>query len=242
MPAWAADDKDASDDDDDDDAEPSELEKRLSSALGVPKKKVHGTMPLAKWLACFEAYALAAAATEQWEFAASYAHKATCLQIARDRALDRPALVAVCYDEVVRKRLADRTQKNAPDSNPNKNTHLVDEYLLKQAVKLYAERGGAANQGGKASYGSKGKDKGKDKGKGGGSNWSNDSWSSSSWNGKGNWTKPETSHGEKRTLPWEREHYAKKQKGGKGGEFSIDTYIMYLLISIYVDIYIYIYI
>ena len=118
MPAWAADDKDASDDDDD--AEPSELEKRLSSALGVPKKKVHGTMPLAKWLACFEAYALAAAATEQWEFAASYAHKATCLQIARDRALGRPALVAVCYDEVVRKRLADRTQKNSPDSNPNK--------------------------------------------------------------------------------------------------------------------------
>jgi hypothetical protein len=172
-------------------------------------------MPLVKWMACFEANALAAAATDQWGFAASYAHKATCLQIARDRtALDRPALVAVCDDEVVRKRLADRTQKNAPDSNPNKNTHLVDECLLKQAIKLYAERGGAVSQGGKASYGGKGKDKGK----GGGSSWNNNNWSSSGWSGKGNWTKPETSHGEKRTLPWESDHYAKKPKGGKGGD------------------------
>jgi hypothetical protein len=141
LPEWANDDKDV---DDLDEEEQPEWEKKLSSALGVSKKPVKATMPVVQWVAAYDAYALAAAATEQWSYAAAYAHKATCLQIAREsRAREIAGTVCVVYDELFRKRLAERTQKNAPNCYPDKDTHLVDEALLKKAVQTYNERGDA---------------------------------------------------------------------------------------------------
>lgn len=45
------------------------------------------------------------------------------------------------YDELMRRRLADRSQKNTPGFNPEVGTHLLDDHLLKQAEKTFAERG-----------------------------------------------------------------------------------------------------
>ena len=54
---------------------------------------------------------MAAAATGQWSFAASFGHKSVCLQLARDaKASNRHVSVAVVYDELVRNRLAERLE------------------------------------------------------------------------------------------------------------------------------------
>ena len=208
LPEWANDDKDV---DDLDEEEQPEWEKKLSSALGVSKKPVKATMPVVQWVAAYDAYALAAAATEQWSYAAAYAHKATCLQIAREsRARGIAGTVCVVYDELFRKRLAERTQKNAPNCYPDKDTHLVDEALLKKAVQTYNERGDALKSkggGGKGSWNNSSNNG--NNGNNSYSSYSNNS-SSSSWDGG------------KRTLPWQKEHYgAKRHKGsskGTGGQ------------------------
>ena len=120
------------------------------------------------------------------------------------RTYERSPNVAVVYDELVRRKLAEHSQKNAPGFDPNKNCHLVDDVLLKRATKVYDERGEQLRT------------KGQGKGASGNSNWNN-------WNGKGSSrpTGDERKGGGKRTYPWESTHYAKKTKwtkGSKGGD------------------------
>jgi hypothetical protein len=74
LPAWAT--EEGANEGSESEDEPSELEQKLNAALGVGKKKPKGTMSLVQWVAAYDSYALAAAATDQWSYAASYAHKA----------------------------------------------------------------------------------------------------------------------------------------------------------------------
>jgi hypothetical protein len=150
-------------------------------------------------------------------------NQATCLQLARDaKSYDRPASAAIVYDELFRKRLADRCQKNAPGYDPNTGTHVVDEPLLRQAVKVYYERNehfkGGKGKGGKGeSKGSKGAPKG------GGS------WSQGWGNKNESWGKYDAGKGEKRTYPWEADHYAKRQKGGSKGGHHLNCFYIFSL-------------
>ena len=192
------------------------------------RKRTKNTLPMLQWVAAYDSYAVAAAIAGQWNYAASFAHKAVCLQIANDaKTYGRHPAVAVVYDELVRKRLddnnnnnnnnnfvgrfvrpffaccfvvhfrfvlQDRACKNAPGFDPNRNTHVVDEVLLKQAEKAYAERGEQLRSSG----------------------WrKDDQW------GNNNWRKDEGDKGSKRTFPWQGEHptgaaaLAKKQRSGE---------------------------
>ena len=204
MPAWMGD----SSAKDDEDEEAPEAVTQLSNALGLTRHRPKGTLSLTKWMASFDNYMMAAAAVEQWSFPAAYAHKTVVMQVAMDQTDGRPPLVAVVYDELVRRRMADRLLKNAPDFHPDKGTHTPDEGLLKQAEKVYAERG-SKYHGGKGTGG-----------KGAGSQGS-DSWKTGKWS-KG-WQQGDTTGGSgydshKRTYPWEAKHHdgAKKHKGGTG--------------------------
>ena len=53
--------------------------------------------------------------------------------------------VAVVYDELVRKRLAERAYRNAPLFDLDRETYKVDEHLLKQAEEAVDERLGKEN-------------------------------------------------------------------------------------------------
>ena len=44
----------------------------------------HGTLSLAHWRAAFDAYALAVACTEQWDYVAAHTHKSLVLKVATD--------------------------------------------------------------------------------------------------------------------------------------------------------------
>jgi hypothetical protein len=79
LPAWAT--EEGANEGSESEDEPSALEQKLNAALGVGKKKPKGTMSLVQWVAAFDSYALAAAATDQWTYAAAYAHKASAVHI-----------------------------------------------------------------------------------------------------------------------------------------------------------------
>ena len=124
------------------------------------------------------------------------------------------------YDELLRKRLADRCQKNAPGCDPDSDTHVVDDTLLKQAVKVYNERGehykGGKTKGGKGD--SKGSTKGAQKG---GASWSH------GWGNTGESWGRHDGKGEKRTLPWQSDHYSKKPKGSSKGGHHLSYICLY---------------
>ena len=94
---------------------------------------------------------------------------------------DMTCTVAVVYDELVRRKMAECSEKNAPDFRPDRNTHVLDEALVNQADKIYQER--SATLAGKSSAGKSSAGKSYAGGKGGkggkGGSWNN---SSNRWN------------------------------------------------------------
>ena len=82
--------------------------------LAMPKKK-ETTMSMAAWSAAFEPYALAAAATQQWDYVAAMTNRALVCRIASEGHKEhRPVGVAVIYDELVRKQMAEKAAARAP--------------------------------------------------------------------------------------------------------------------------------
>ena len=127
--------------------------------LGVAQRRPKGTMTLPMWMAAYDNYALSAAAVGQWSLAASRAHKMLCLELAaKARTDNKPqglphihisllvqmfvrhysycllsiAGIIVIYDELYRRRLADRAYAGGSTSDPNRvvvelGAGLVDE-------------------------------------------------------------------------------------------------------------------
>ena len=137
-----------------------------------------------------------------------------CLQIARDAKNGNYApRVGVIYDEIMRKEMAERSEKNDPEFWPNDTKRdKVDKHMLERAIKMDADRGLDLN---------KGKGKGKDDGKGKGKTWSKGQPDKGHGKGHGKYDNRQNrdngyeNRGEKRTLPWQKGHYDnKKWKGG----------------------------
>ena len=132
LPSWALTQKDE-DEAEDDDAAQSSTVTELAKVLGVRAKTAKAPLAFNKWLAAFDVYALAAATAGQWPIAASYTHKAVCLQLAAEAKVEQRALgVTVVYDELVRRRMAERAYQNAPGYNPATPVAEVDKALLAQ--------------------------------------------------------------------------------------------------------------
>ena len=129
-----------------------------------------------------------------------------CLQLARDaQAGNRHVSVAVVYDELVRKRLAERSEKNTPGFNSESNTHQPDKALLKKADKAFEDRGTELR--GEQQHSS-------------GTAWkSYSSWGGSSKGASGQGGKGKSSYNGKRNGFWSNKQQSKKGKYGnaKGG-------------------------
>ena len=80
-PAWAE--SGESPDSESEEEERSETAQEVQKVLGLTKKKPKTTLPIMQWISAFDHYAVAAAVTQQWSFAASYGHKMACLKLAR---------------------------------------------------------------------------------------------------------------------------------------------------------------
>ena len=139
LPLWIATDKSA-DDDSDEEAEQSTSCKQLAKALGVPTKKPQSTMPLTMWMLAYDAYTLAAAATEQWPVECALAHKTLVLKVAAEAKREgRAPQTAVVYDEMYRRHLAEMTYANALDVTLP--VLEVDKTILALADARFKDRG-----------------------------------------------------------------------------------------------------
>ena len=115
LPAWVLT-EGAADAESDDDGEPtSETAKQLAKELGMRTKRPKGTLPLTQWVMAFDAYALGAAVTGQWPLECSFTHKMLVLKLAAEsKKENRQPQVAVIYDELVRRQMAEMSYVNAP--------------------------------------------------------------------------------------------------------------------------------
>ena len=103
--------------------------------------QIIGTLGIAHWCAAFDAYALAAACTEQWEYTAAHTHKSLVLKVATDGRLQRqPFGVAVIYDELVRRRISTRVAAKATGYSQNNPVLEVDKVLVEKATAVYELR------------------------------------------------------------------------------------------------------
>ena len=87
IPLWLASDKTEIDDDLDPESGQKAMDLKKELGLSAPKKAT-GTMSFTQWMAAFEPYAVAAAATGQWNFVASWTHKSVLIRIASDMTLN----------------------------------------------------------------------------------------------------------------------------------------------------------
>ena len=87
IPLWLASDKTEIDDDLDPESGQKAMDLRKELGLSTPKKAT-STMSFTQWMAAFEPYAVAAAATGQWNFVASWTHKSVVIRIASDMTLN----------------------------------------------------------------------------------------------------------------------------------------------------------
>lgn len=138
MPLWMSDDKDAVAHDDDSSGPAAELRKEMG--LAMPKKN-ESTMSMAAWSAAFEPYALATAATQQWDYVAAMTHRALVCRIASSQRASCPVGVAVIYDELVRKQMSEKAAARAPGFDQNTPVLEPDKTLLEQATAKYKARG-----------------------------------------------------------------------------------------------------
>ena len=142
-----------------------------------------------------------------------------CLQIAKGaREGGYHPTVAVTYDEIIRKQLADQSQKNGPDFHANsEKLRRVDKHMLERAIKLNTER-----QFGHGKSSGKGKDMGKASGKGAGKDWGKGKSGKGAPKGHGKNDNRSyiQSHyenrGEKRSMPWNTGYSDNKKWKGSG--------------------------
>ena len=87
IPLWLASDKTEIADDFDSEPGQQTMDLRKELGLATPKKATN-TMSITQWMAAFEPYAVAAAATGQWSFAASWTHKSLVIRIASEVAFE----------------------------------------------------------------------------------------------------------------------------------------------------------
>ena len=137
-----------------------------------------------------------------------------CLQIARQaREGGYSQRVAVVYDEMIRKNMAEQAEKNDPTfTRDGDKLHRIDKLILDKAIKAESDR---------FSIPAKGKGKGKDGGKGSGKSFGKNHFGKDHGKGQKGYDNRQNNYnsydnrGEKRTLPWQKEHYdnSKKWKG-----------------------------
>ena len=127
--------------------------------------------------------------------------------------------VAVIYDELVRKELAEQSQKNDPAFKPDSDTlGRIDKHMLERALRLDRERSfGHGKSSGKGKNNEKGAGKGFGKSKdakgyqkGHGKSDKGNGYQNNHWN-----------QGEKRTLPWNKEHGEYKKWKSAGGQIRL---------------------
>ena len=95
-------------------------------------------MSLAHWCAAFDAYALAAACADQWNYTAAHTHKSLVLKVATDgRLLGQPAGVAVIYDELVRRHMATRVAVKATGYSQDTPMLEVGKSVVEKTVTAY---------------------------------------------------------------------------------------------------------
>ena len=111
--------------------------KDLAKALGAAsKQKRH--LSVFQWQVAFDQYALAAAATEQWKFVSSMAHKSVCLQVAHQAdSKNRRHHLAVLYDELSRAEFSKRAYAGDPTFNSDVVCQRVDDQILSRAEAMY---------------------------------------------------------------------------------------------------------
>ena len=137
-----------------------------------------------------------------------------CLQVAKGaREGGYHPKVAVIYDELVRKELAEQSQKNDPAFKPDSDTlGRIDKHMLERALRLDRERSFGHGK-------SSGKGKNNEKGAGKGFGKSKDAQGYQKGHGKydnGNNHQDNWNRGEKRTLPWKKEHGDHKKRKQAG--------------------------
>ena len=134
----------------------------------------------------------------------------------------QPPWVAMAYDELIRKQMADQAEKNDPTFQPNNaKLHRVDREVLARADRECTQRvqnNGFKDTKGKGKGKYDGKANGKAEGKGG------FSYGKGKEHGKGdnrqNNYDGQQDRGEKRLMPWQKPYYDNNKKWKGGGSDS----------------------
>ena len=122
--------------------------------MSKPKQR----LSLLSFVAAWQQYALAADATGQLCFPSSTAHLTNVLMVGEQaHSNHRKQGLALVYDEVARKRWSDKAYKGVSGFCVNKAALTVDENVLKEAERLYDQRGlrkgaGKGDKGGKGGF------------------------------------------------------------------------------------------
>ena len=87
---------------------------------------------------CFQAFALAAAATGMWDYHLAMAHHTVCLKVAcRSNSLDKRHQLAQVYDEVCRRDWSERSFRGDSDFNIEAASMRLDPELFTRACDDY---------------------------------------------------------------------------------------------------------
>ena len=134
LPVWAL--KDPSQDVSDDDTPVSKEILGLAKALGAPPK-AKAKLSLVQWIAAFDRYAIAAAATNQLTLPAALAHKDLVLKLGSQASSSgRRIEVGIIYDELVRSSWANRSYHGEKLDLASEGG-VLDKAMLAQAEAIY---------------------------------------------------------------------------------------------------------
>ena len=112
---------------------------RFSAAMAAGKEKSQRQkLTMARWGLAIDRWILAAAVTDQLDYASGLAHKDNCLKISMQaQQKKRRFWLAIVYDDLCRKEWAERAYGNDPEFNINIEAGRTNEGLLMEAEAEY---------------------------------------------------------------------------------------------------------
>jgi hypothetical protein len=135
LPSWC--DNFAGTTDEHDDSTETVLEMR--KALGF-KQKIKKSLNLLQWITAFDAYAISAAALDQWCYTSALTHRSNCIRIAYNSLREkRRHSLAVFYDELARQKWSRCAYSGDPAFKIDYASLRIDDEVLKEAREKYDE-------------------------------------------------------------------------------------------------------